>query len=326
MKKAFVTGGTGFIGSHLVEELHRRHYGEVRCLLRSQSKWLEGLDIIEVHADLFDEDAVAEAVRDVDYVYHVGGITRAKDWASFERINVDATIRLVETVARVNASVKRVIVTSSLAAVGPCEGGVATEDSSLNPITHYGRSKALMERRLGELGDKVPLTVIRPPSVYGPRERDVFTFFKTVSKGICPIVGSTDGPALSLVHVDDVVRGMVDAAESSATAGETYFVGSETFFSWSDVKHAATSALDRWALTVAVPPFLIGPVAMAVEMVGNVTGTYPPLNREKAREIRHACKMCSIEKAKRHFDYAQHVPLERGIKDTISWYKEKGWL
>jgi nucleoside-diphosphate-sugar epimerase len=326
MKNAFVTGGTGFIGSHLVEELHRRRYGEVRCLIRSDNKWLKDLDVVEIRADLFDVDTIAEAVQDVDYVYHVGGITRARDWPTFERLNVDATIRLVETVARVNPSVKRVIVTSSLAAVGPCDGGVATEDSPLNPITHYGRSKALMERRLGELDGIVPLTVNRPPSVYGPRERDIFTFFKSVSRGICPIVGSSDGPALSLVHVDDVVRGMVDAAESASTAGNTYFVGSETFFSWNDVKHAVTSALDRWALTVAVPPFLIGPVGTAVEMFGNITGTYPPLNREKAREIRHACKMCSIEKAKRHFGYAQHVPLKRGIIETISWYKEMGWL
>jgi nucleoside-diphosphate-sugar epimerase len=183
-----------------------------------------------------------------------------------------------------------------------------------------------MERRLEALGRETPMTIIRPSAVYGPRERDVFTFFKAVSKGICPIVGTTDGPVLSLVHVDDVVRGMADAAESPATQGETYFLGSETFYSWSDVKQAATSALNRWALTIAVPPFLIGPVGTAVEFAGKVTGSYPPLNREKAREIRHACKMCSIEKAKRDFDYEQRVSLDDGIKETIGWYKKMGWL
>ena len=326
MKSAFVTGGTGFIGSHLVEELHRRGYGEVRCLIRSQSKWLAGLDIVEIHADLFDERAISEAVKDVDYVFHVGGITRAKDWPTFERINVDATISLLKIVSRVNPDVKRVLVTSSLAAVGPCDHGVATEESPLHPISLYGRSKALMERHLEALGRETQMTIIRPSAVYGPRERDVFTFFKAVSKGICPIVGTTDGPVLSLVHVDDVVRGMADAAESPATHGETYFLGSETFYSWNDVKQAATSALNRWALTIAVPPFLIGPLGRAVEFAGKVTGSYPPLNREKAREIRHACKMCSIEKAKRDFDYEQRVPLEEGIKETIGWYKKMGWL
>lgn len=326
MKSAFVTGGTGFIGSHLVEELHRRGYGEVRCLIRSESKWLAGLDIVEIHADLFDEEAISDAVKDVDYVYHVGGITRARDWRTFERINVDATMSLLEIVTRVNPDVKRMLVTSSLAAVGPCEDGVATEDSPLRPITRYGRSKALMEKRLESSGSEVSRTIVRPPAVYGPRERDVFTFFRALSKGICPIVGSTEGPVLSLVHVGDVVKGMVDAAESPAAEGETYFIGSETFFSWSDVKQAATSALNRWALTIAVPPFLIGAVGTAVEFAGKVTGSYPPLNREKAREIRHACKMCSIEKAKRDFYYKQRVSLDEGIKETIGWYKKMGWL
>lgn len=325
MKKAFITGGTGFIGSHLAEELLRRGYGEVRCLVRHDPKWLSGLDVVEVRADLFDDETVAEAVRDVDSVYHVGGVTRAKDWETFERDNVEATIRLVETVARVNPDVERVLVTSSLAVVGPC-GGVANEETPLRPISRYGRSKALMEGRLRELDGAVPITVIRPATVYGPRERDVFTFFKTMSRGICPVVGSVNEPALSLVHVSDLVRGMVDAAESRAAARQTYFLGSETFYSWSDVKHAATGPLERRALTVAVPPILVDVIGAAVELIGKMSGTYPPLNREKAREIRRVCKMCSIEKAKRDFGYGQRKSLKEGIEETITWYRECGWL
>lgn len=326
MKRAFVTGGTGFIGSHLAEELLRRGYDEVRCLIRSERKWLEGIDIVEVRADLFDEDAVSEAVADVDFVYHVAGLTRAKSWKEFERSNVEATMRLMDVVSTVNPSVEKVLVTSSLAVVGPCTGGVATEESSLEPISQYGRSKALMERRLGALDGRLPITVIRPPAVYGPRERDVFAFFRMLSKGICPVVGDMTEPALSLVHVADLVNGMVDAAESVETTHETYFLGSELFYSWSDVKDAATKAMGRKALTVAVPPFLVRPLGAAVELAGRLTGTYPPLNREKAREIRFVCKKCCTEKAKRDFGYEQCVPLGRGIGETIAWYRDEGWI
>ncbi len=326
MKTAFVTGATGFIGSHLVEELQRRSYGEIRCLIRGERKWLEGMDIVEVRADLFDEEAIADAVRGVDFVYHVGGVTRATDWETFERGNVQATVRLLEIVERINPDLQKLLVTSSLAAVGLCRGGVATEDSPLKPVSRYGRSKALMEQEIGRTASTVPAVVIRPPAVYGPREADIYTFFRTVKKGICPVVGDPNAPALSLVHVDDLVRGMIDAAEAPVTTGETYFLSSETFYSWNDVKQATTTALGRWALTVAVPPAFVTAIGALAELVGAMSGRYPPLNRDKAREIRRTCKKCSAEKAKRHFGFEPAVPLDKGIGETIAWYRAHGWL
>lgn len=323
---AFVTGATGFIGSHLVDELQRRGYGEVRCLIRTDRKWLEGKDIVEIRGDLFDEGLIQDAVRGVDFVYHVGGVTRATDWETFERSNVQATSRLVEIVERINPNVQKLLITSSLAAVGRCRNGVATEDSPLKPVSRYGRSKALMEQEVRRMDAKVPVVVIRPPAVYGPREADIYTFFQTVNKGICPVVGRAHEPALSLLHVDDVVRGMVDAAESERTSGETYFLGSENFYSWSDVKQATTDALGRWALTIAVPAPFVTAVGTIAELAGRVSGRYPPLNREKAREIRRTCKKCAIAKAQRHFAFEQRVPLGSGIRKTIEWYRGEGWL
>ena len=326
MKSAFVTGGTGFIGSHLVEELLRRGYTDVRCLVRKSSKWLQGLPVNEIRGDVFSEEAMRSGLAEVDYVYHVAGITRATDWQAFLETNVLATKRLVELVAETNPSVKKVLVTSSLAAVGRCESGVATEEDELRPVSRYGRSKAAMEMALAGYLPGLPLVIIRPPAVYGPREADIYTFFKTLTKRICPVVGDVLTPVLSLVHVRDLVRGMVDAAEAPNTAGETYFLGSETFYSWKEVKDAATAALGHRALTIAVPPVLVGAVGAVVELAGRLTGSYPPLNREKAREIRHTCKRCSIEKARRDFGYKSKIPLDQGMKETIDWYRHEGWL
>ena len=133
-------------------------------------------------------------------------------------------------------------------------------------------------------------------------------------------------PVLSLVHVRDLVRGMVDAAEAEATAGQTYFIGSERQYSWRDFKGAITGALGRRALTVPVPGPLLEAAGAVAELAGRLTGTFPPLNREKAQAVRRTCKMCSVERARRDFGYEQRVPLEEGMRETIGWYREEGWL
>ena len=333
-KTAFVTGGTGFIGSHLVEALLDRGYAEVRCLIRSEPKWLEGLDITPVEGDLGDVELLWEALRDVDYVYHVAGVTRAPTWEAFKQANVTATLNLMGAVKMANPAVKKVLVTSSLAAVGRCDGGLATEETPLRPISRYGKSKAQMEEALADAHqmrqsymEALPITIVRPPAVYGPREADIYTFFKTVSRGLCPVVGgNSTEPALSLVHVDDLVQGMIAAAEHPDTAGEAYFLGSEALHSWQAIKEATTQALDSWAITLPIPGPLVQALGAVVELGGKLTGQYPPLNREKAREIRYACTMCAIHKARRTFGYRPTVDLEPGIQQTIDWYKANDWL
>ena len=333
MSTAFVTGGTGFIGSHLVEELLRRGYDEVRCLVRTEEKWLEGLDVTPVRGDLSDVQALWDALEGVDYVFHVAGVTRAPDWETFEQANVKAPLNLLGAVKQAAPDVEKVLITSSLAAVGRCEETVATEETPLRPISQYGRSKAEMEQALAEpyemrrsFQETLPLVVVRPPAVYGPRDRDIYTFFKTVDRGICPIVGKGWEPTLSLVHVHDLVRGMVDAAEADYTTGETYFIGSEKAYSWNEIKQAATEALDHWALTVAVPELFVQWAGAATEGIGKLMGQYPPFNREKARELRHGCKICSADKARRSFGYRQQVSLEEGVQETVDWYRREGWL
>ncbi len=328
-----MTGGTGFVGSHLVEELLRRGYDEVRCLVRSRPKWLQPLDITPVRGDLSDIDVLWEALRDVDIVYHVAGRTRAESWEAFYDANVRATLNLMGAIKTVRPGLDRVLVTSSLAAVGRCAEGVATEDTPLEPISRYGRSKAQMEEALRDTHnmtasyqETLPITVVRPPAVYGPRDRDILTFFQAVNKGICPVVGGGAEAALSLVHARDLACGMADVAEAPAAEGETYFIGSARAYSWNEVKDATLAALDSWAVTLPIPGPLIGAVGAAAEWWGRLTGSYPPLNREKAREIRHACTICAIDKVQRDVGYQQQIPLDEGIRETIAWYRDHDWL
>lgn len=334
MPRAFVTGGTGFIGSHLAEELLRRGYSEVRCLVRSDPKWLKGMGVTLVKGDLSSVDVLWDALAGVDYVYHVAGVTRATDWDTFEQGNVRATLNLLGAVRAANPGVKKVLVTSTLAVVGQSSQCPATEETSLNPLSRYGKSKAQMERALWDrhemtssFGEELPLTVVRPSSVYGPREADIYTMIKTAdSAGIFPTVGAGKKAALTLVHVRDLVRGMIDAAESEATTGKTYFLGSEAQYSWNEIKGAVSAAIGRRVLSIPVPAALVVPVGAAVEVAGRITGQYPPLNREKAREARYACAMCSSVKARQDFGYRQEITLTEGMAETVEWYRKEKWL
>jgi len=328
--KAFVTGGTGFVGSHLVEELLNRDY-KVRCLVRSDLKWLDGLPIETVRGDLFDAEALREGVRGVDIVHHVAGLTRAETQEALDRANVEGTLSVLDAVRAAAPAVESVVVTSSLAACGPSpvvgdRPRPLTEADPLRPITRYGRSKERMEAAMQEHYDDLPLTIVRPPAVYGPREADIFTIIKAADKQrVFPIVGEGRAPQLSLVHVRDLVRGLADLGESDATAGETYFVSSEAHYSWNEIRETILGALGRGALRVNVPRPLVGVVGMAAEAVGKAFGTYPPLNREKAREAK-AAWLCSPAKAQRDVGYRQTVSLDEGMRETVAWYRAHGWL
>jgi nucleoside-diphosphate-sugar epimerase len=270
----------------------------------------------------------------VDEVYHVAGRTRAPTEDEFYEANVQATLNLLGAVQQVAPDLDRVLVTSSLAAVGRCGHDVATEDMPLRPVSMYGRSKAQMEQALHErpettpesYAETLPLTVVRPPAVYGPRDRDILDFFRAVKRHVCPVVGGGSARTLSLVHVRDLVGGMVDACRHPDTVGETYFLGSARPHAWNEVKQAATTTLDTWAVTLPVPGPLLGAVGTLAEAWGWATGSHPPLNRDKTREIRHACTACSIEKAARDFGYAPSTSLDDGVARTLRWYEEHGWL
>ncbi len=323
-RTAFITGGTGFVGSHLAESLLARGYKEVRCLVRTRLKWLKGVDIVPVRGTLNDRALVLDAVRGVDYVFHLGGVTRAKTYAALWEGNVNATTQILDAIIAVNPRISKVLVTSSLAAVGHAPDGRADETTPLHPVSRYGRSKAEMEAALKGYMQALPLVVVRPPSVYGPRDKDVFTFFKAVQQGFCPVLRGD--PGLTLVHVADLTRGMIEAAESEVTTGEAYFIGNDEDISWDKLKHATMAALGTRALTLPIPRSLVLPVAAVAEAAGALFGKYPPFNTEKGRELLRAAKMCSSAKAMCDFGYRPQVPLQQGLQSTIAWYQDQGWL
>lgn len=325
-KSAFVTGGTGFVGSHLVEHLLSNGYDHVKCLVRSDPKWLRGLSVEVVRGDLSNVKALKNAVRGVEYIYHVGGLTRAKTLDELRAANVTGTLNLMKAVDEAAPYVRKVLITSSLATIGQCDTEIADEDSPLRPISMYGQSKAEMEEKLAEWTSRLPLTIVRPAAVYGPRESDIYTFFKAAARGVSAIIGAGMDPEVNLVYAEDVARGTMDATEAVATTGNTYFLGSERQYSWVEMRDAVVDALGRRVFTLNIPPSMVERVGGIFEKGAGLFGKYPPLNREKAREILEACKMCSVDRAKADFGYSQNISLEIGVRRTVAWYQDKGWI
>lgn len=323
--KAFVTGGTGFIGSHLVDRLlENPNWDDVRCLVRHKEKWLSDKPYTRLTGDLYDMQAMKQGLEGVDVLFHLAGVVKAPDYRQFEQVNVEGTENLVRLA--MNAGVKKIVVLSSLAAAGPSDSLPLTEELPMKPVSQYGRSKMQMELMLHKLvDDSQSLTIIRPPVVYGPREDQLYTYFKILNKRISPIVGDGRSLNVSMVYVTDLLKGMLLAADNHSPGLSTYYISGPDIVNWTQIKQAASTVLGKKPITIYLKPQWVKKAAQAVETTASFFGTYPVFNREKANEMILQWT-CSSEKAKKELNYFPDVTLEEGISRTIHWYKRHYWL
>ncbi len=325
--KALVTGASGFIGSHLVDHLLRHQY-TVRVLLRSTSStaWLKGLPLNIVYGDVFDHDALGHAVRGVEVVYHSAGLTKARTAEEYFRANAGGTRNILDACIRHNPELRRFVLISSQTAAGPSPSATpVTEAAEPSPITTYGRSKLQAELECRTVAQSLPVTIVRPPAVYGPRDKDIFEFFKTLQRGLQPMVGFRE-KYISLIHVTDLVRGILMAGESPAAAGQTYFISSSEMYGWKQVGDITRSVLGNRPLRIHVPEFGVYAIAAFAELFAAVSKKPAIINFEKARDMVQDYWTCDGSRAHRDFGFQPEITLQEGIRTTIEWYKSHGWL
>ena len=331
--KAYVTGGTGFIGSHLVEQLVDQGY-HVTCLIRKTSnlRWLDHLltarspQVEVVIGDLHDSDVLAQHVRDVDLVFHLAGLTKAPNAATYDRVNASGTEHLIEACLSAQTNLNRFVYCSSLAAVGPSSDATPnTEDVTPQPLTDYGSSKLKGELIVRKYTNRLPITIIRPPGVYGPRDTDIFLFFQMISRGVIPILGDAD-KLLSLVHVKDLVAGIYTAAVSERAIGETYFLTDGDIHTWRGIERVIADVLQKRPIKVKVPFFLLDFISIFTEAAAKITRQTPTLNRQKVQDLKQQFWICDSTKAQNEIGYRPTYFLEKGIQETADWYRANGWL
>lgn len=319
--KVLVTGATGFVGSFLAEALVRKGY-TVTGMVRKTSdlKWIGHLSMDIIPADLADPNAYAGKLGEFDYIFHVAGLTKADSEKAFFHANAECTRVLATAAAKENPGLKRFLLVSSLAAAGPSRDGVPlTEGAVPQPVSAYGRSKLAGERAALTSAGSIPVTVIRPPAVYGPRDRDFFLVFKAAQRGIFPYWGKC---AYSLIYVEDLVRGMILAAEKSEAAGKTYFLADSRIYTNDDIWQALSAAVGRKAVRLRLPRFVL-PVLAAVIQKFQKKGI---INADKIQEIRFRHWTCDTEKAGKELGFFTEMTLGEGFSKTIDWYRKEAWL
>ncbi len=326
-KISVVTGANGFVGSHLVDLLLEKG-NEVRCITRKSSnlRWLENKDVKIFDCGLFDKEGLKEALDGADYLFHVAGVVKAKKPEGYFKGNVETTKTLFDALTELNSKIERVVIISSQTAAGPSlDNQAVNEETKPHPITNYGRSKLEQERLAQSYMDKFPVTIVRPPAVYGERDTEIFLVFRTFKQGLLTLIGFDD-KKLSLVHAEDLVNGIYLSATKEEAVGQTYFIGSEEYYGWDQVGDEMAKAFGKNAFRLRLPHTLVYSVAGIAEFLSIFSSKAATFNIEKARDFVQKAWTCDVSKAKRELGYSQKVSLEAGIKRTIDWYKEMKWF
>ncbi len=325
--RVLVTGGTGFIGSHLVEALLAQRH-EVHCLVRDPRRlgWIANLPLVTiVQGSLDDPVALREGARGSEHVYHVAGLTRACTAEEFVRVNSEGTQQLVEACLEAPQGPRRLVHLSSLAAVGPTPASTAcAEGVSPRPVSRYGWSKLKGEAAVLAARDRLHVTVVRPPVVYGPRDRGVLEFARWVARGLLPM---PSGPprTLSLCYVQDLVTALLAAGEAKVPSGEIFHVAGPGAFTWEEVGDALGEALGVQPRRLRIPVPMLLALATVTDAWGCVTGRPGYFSRGKVREAAGNW-LCDTWKARRLLGVVPRVGLTEGVAVTVKWYREAGWL
>lgn len=327
MKTVAVTGGTGFIGSHTAEALLREGY-RVRCLIRSGRNgtgWLKGLPVEIRNVDLLDGSAVRSALEHCDVVVHIAGVTRAKRRSDFFTGNVEPT-RSILSACKELGTVRQFCYMSSLTAVGPgVEGKPVREDSPCRPLTAYGASKLKAEEVCREFAGDFPVVVLRPPAVYGPRDRDILHMFRWIKLGIMPVLGPST-KMLSMIYVTELARAVIAVLNAGPSISGTYFVGDDTPYRYSDLVTITADLLGKKTIEFPIPGPILYAIAGATQAVSWLLPQPSVVNIDKVRDLVTPYWTCETAKIENELGFRTEIGAREGLQRTLDWYKAEGWL
>jgi nucleoside-diphosphate-sugar epimerase len=315
-----VTGASGFVGGHLVEALVASGQ-RVRCLVRPKSdrRWLDGVGVTYAVGAVDDVAAMRHALDGVDVVFHLAGLTTAPRESDYDRVNHGGVVRLVDAMS---ARPARLVFCSSLAAGGPARAGrPLTEADPPAPIGPYGESKARAEQVVLAAG--MPAVVVRPPAVYGPRERDILSAFRLASYGLAIRTGPPR-QQLAMVHVSDLVRGLVAAGQSVTASGVYYVSGAN--HRWEEIVAAMSLAVGRPSRIIPLPAPMLRAAARGARAWARLSGTKALLTPERAQDLLQPAWICDDTRARQDLGYVPRVSLVDGMRTTAEWYRAAGWL
>jgi nucleoside-diphosphate-sugar epimerase len=338
MANILLTGATGFIGGHLAETLIKLG-ASIRCLVRpnSSAAALEKLDLEIVRGELNDAPTVQRALNGVGTVFHVAGAIAERKRGDLHSVNGELTGAFAQTCSSMESPPTFVLV-SSLAAAGPTRRGNMRQASDApRPVSQYGRSKLEGEKRVTALADRMPITVVRPGAVFGPRDRSTFAVFQTIRYcRIHPVLGFRT-PPISVIHVTDLVEMLIRAAERGqrvpgdpqerSSGRGFYFACVDEYPTYAELGGMVCRALDyAFAPVVFIPRPLAWCVALPNQVLRRWNLGFPLLSVDKLREAAVASWACTPAETFRDLSYVPPVQFEARLRQTVQWYREAKWL
>ncbi|MHB9154287.1 MAG: NAD-dependent epimerase/dehydratase family protein [Endomicrobiales bacterium] len=323
--KVLLTGANGFVGSHIAEALIENGH-QLVCMVRRTSdlRWLKEVRAEYRYCDVTDPALLPGAVKEADVIVHSAGVLRAQQPQAYYAVNQEATRSLAEAVLTHNPSLKKFIYLSSQAAMGPSSGlHPKSAEEPENPVSDYGKSKLAGEKALKILEGKIPYTILRPASVYGPRDKDIFIFFRLVSLGLRP--RPLKDRYFQLLFVKDLARAVLAVMRSDAANGKTYVLAEEKPYSWSEVGAAIARAVGKKTLPLPLPDLAFHLTSLAAETAGALSRRPAVLNRQKVKEMLQPYWLADPGPARKDLSL-DFTKLDFGAKITYQWYKANKWF
>ena len=324
-ERVLVTGATGFIGSHLVYALLEHGY-EVDVLVRKNSdlRWLPGEGISVIYGDLVEKGGIPTLDR-FDHIFHLGGATRAVHTRDFYIINRDGTERLLDAAGNISG-LRRFVYLSSQAAAGPSpDDRPQTEEDPPGPVSPYGQSKLQAEHVVLDRCDSFHVTILRPCAVYGQRDTYMLELFKSISMGFFPSIGK--GPMyLSFCYVQDLVRALILSIRKDHSSGEIFFIADGEKYSMDFFAEQVSAELCVRLHKINIPVWAARIFAALADGWGLVRKKPAAFSRNKCAEGIQRNWVCAIGKAQTMLGFSPENDLKTGLKATLQWYKEIGWL
>ncbi len=327
-KKVLITGASGFVGYHLIVtaiESGLEVYAAVRP--NSNVSHLKGLNINYVQLNFSAVDELKAALEEEQYAYiiHAAGTTKAKTLQEYNRVNAEYSRNLALAASLVNYTIEKFVFVSSLAAIGPIADFNTTigDDAIAQPVTFYGLSKKLAEEYLKEI-ENLPLVTVRPTAVYGPREKDIFILFKTINSGLEPYIGRFN-QQLSFLYVKDLAEIIIRLLKSDIVH-KTYNITDGLTYDRYALAEGLKKALHKKTLKVHIPLGIIKGLAGFMDTIYARSSKTPTINKEKIKELTAPNWACNIENLKRDLQFEPQYNLEKGLVETVKWYKANHWL
>lgn len=326
--KVLVTGATGFLGSHVCELLTKNGH-EVRALVRktSNTRYIEAFGVELVEASLESGKDLDKAVSGIDAVVHGAAIVKAKRKEDFDRVNTGGTRNLLQAVLEHAPNLQRFVYVSSLAAHGFGENGAPrAHERPSAPVTHYGKSKLRGEELLLEKAGVIPVTILRPPAIYGPRDSEMLAFFKIVEKRVVPFLGNPNNRC-SLIYASDCAQAILLALTKDHPSGRIYSVEDGRVYTQKEVVSLIESAIGKRAVAkFTVPISAVSVAAIGSELVGKLRGQAVMLTRDKVHELKEQQVSEPSDDLRRELGWEPQVQFAEGAKTSVEWYRSNGLL